>query len=375
MIDTKIKLENYVIVDIENPNTKANSICSIAFIQVENEKIINEKYTLINPESSFDNINIGVNKITPNMVKDSITFDKYWNKYKSIFEDSIIVGHGIKYDLSVISKALANYKIDIPPLKCICTQKLSKKYLETDKYSLDNVCEYLNINLDNHHNAMCDTNACNEIFKYINDNFGIDSNDIEIYKYKEGNNSPTGIKITYSDDTKGLQKLKRIIELIMEDKVIEQKEIGYLNNWLDENNYLIGNYPFDKIYAIVKNVLDDGIITKEEHSDLIRIFEEFLNPVSTQDKKNDILFDNKLFCLTGTFNSGTKEDIEQKIVNKGGICGKGVTSKTDYLIVGGAGSDAWKFGNYGGKVQRAMELKEKGKKIEIIGEEDFIILL
>ena len=67
-----------------------------------------------------------------------------------------------------------------------------------------------------------------------------------------------------------------------------------------------------------------------------------------------------------------RESIEKRIIEKGGICGKGVTTKTDYLIVGGSGSDAWKFGNYGGKVQKAMELKEKGKNIEIISEDEFL---
>lgn len=68
MIATKIKLEDFVVIDIENPNTKADSICSIAFIEVKNGKIQNQYYSLINPEDKFDFINIRVNKITPDMV-------------------------------------------------------------------------------------------------------------------------------------------------------------------------------------------------------------------------------------------------------------------------------------------------------------------
>ena len=40
MIDTKNRLTDYVVVDIENPNMKADSICSIAFIQVKDNKIV-----------------------------------------------------------------------------------------------------------------------------------------------------------------------------------------------------------------------------------------------------------------------------------------------------------------------------------------------
>lgn len=372
MMKTSVKLDNYIVLDIENPNTKADSICSIAFMQVKDGKVIDKKYTLINPEDRFDDINIRVNKITPDMVKDAITFDVFWKDYKYILENNIIVGHAIKYDLSVISKTLMKYNIALPTLKVVCTQKLSQKYLDINRYKLDFVCDYLNINLEHHHNALCDTKASFEILKYINDNYGLDESDIENYNYTESRNHSNGMKIVYSDDTKGLQNLKRMIESIMMDNKIELDEINELNEWLDSNTQLIGNYPFDKIYTIVKKVLEDGIISNEEYDELMKGFNDFINPIKEEKISGIPNFQDKIFCLTGTFNSGSKESIEKRIIEKGGICGKGVTTKTDYLIVGGSGSDAWKFGNYGGKVQKAMELKEKGKNIEIISEDEFL---
>ena len=372
MIKEKVKLSDYVVIDIENPNTKADSICSIAIIKVEDGKKVYEEYTLINPEDRFDEINMRVNKISPSMVKDAITFDEFWNKYGNIITNNTIVGHGIKYDISVISKTLKKYGIELPTLKIVCTQKLSQKYLDTDQYRLDKVCNYLNIELQQHHNALFDTKACMKILEYINNNYGLDEEDIEEYYYDNNTTRSSGMRIIYSDDTQSLQILKKIIESIMSDEQLELDEINDLNEWLDSNTQLIGNYPFDKIYSIVKKVIEDGNITEEEHKELFKVFSDFINPVQEEKSNETIIFNDKLFCLTGTFNSGSKDEIEEKINDKGGIVGKGVTSKTNYLIVGGAGSDAWKFGNYGGKVQKAMELKEKGKDIEIISEEDFI---
>lgn len=372
MNKTSIKLDNYVVLDIENPNTKADSICSIAFIKVENGEVINQKYILINPEDRFDDINIRVNKITPDMVKEAITFDVFWKNNQSILENSIIVGHSVKYDLSVIAKTLKKYNIVLPTLKVVCTQKLSQKYLDINHYKLDQVCDYLNINLEQHHNALFDTKASLEIFKFINNKYGLDENDIENYNYVDSKNHSNGMKIVYSDDTKGLQSLKKIIEKITIDNRIELEEIDELNQWLDSNTQLIGNYPFDKIYSIIKNVLEDGKITDDEYNELMCTFNNFINPLKEEITNCKLNFQDKIFCLTGTFNCGSKDSIEERIIDKGGICAKGVTSKLNYLIVGGAGSDAWKFGNYGGKVQKAMELKEKGQNIEIISEEDFM---
>lgn len=371
MLNTKMKINNYVVIDIENPNTKADSICQIAIIQVKDDKVIYNKDLLINPEDRFDDINMRVHKITPNMVKGEITFKEYWKEIQEIVTNNIVVGHGIKFDISVISKALNKYGIELPSIKIICTQHLSQKYLDVDKYKLNSVCEYLNIECENYHAASNDANASLKIFEHIKNEYGIDENDIEDYKYIPSDKQSKGVKVTYSDSTKSLQELKQIIEKIMVDKSITENEINYLKFWLDHNNQLIGNYPFDKINNIVNQVLNDGQITDEEFNNLNMVFNEFINPLNSKNSKA-IIIENKCFCLTGTFNSGSKEDIEKKIIDRGGFCSKGVSTKINYLIVGDSGSDAWKFGNYGGKVQKAMELKEKGTQIEIISETDFI---
>lgn len=377
MNDTKIKLNDYVVIDIENPNCKADSICQMGIIQVKDNKVVYKRNVLINPEDRFDDINIRIHKITPNMVKDSITFNIFWDEVKEIITNNIIIGHGIKYDISVIAKSLKKYGISIPCLKIICTQNLSKKYLNIKKYGLDYVCDTLQINLERHHNALYDAEASQNIFEYIKDNYGIAETDIEEYTYytnpnDQNENHSNHIKVVYSNETKSLQILKSIIEEIMLDSVISEKEMHILRSWLNNNKQLVGNYPFDKINDVVNKVLEDGRITTDEYKILENVFNDFINPISKNESTNNIVFTDKLFCLSGTFNSGAKDDIENKIKSKGGNCSKTITSKVDYLIVGGSGSEAWKFGNYGGKVQRAMELKEKGKAIEIIGEDEFI---
>ena len=49
---------------------------------------------------------------------------------------------------------------------------------------------------------------------------------------------------------------------------------------------------------------------------------------------------------------------------------KSVTGNLDVLILGQAGSAAWKYGNYGSKYEKAQQLNEKGKNIVIVKEED-----
>lgn len=44
----------------------------------------------------------------------------------------------------------------------------------------------------------------------------------------------------------------------------------------------------------------------------------------------------------------------------------------DVLILGEAGSAAWKYGNYGAKYEKACQLKAKGKAILIVKESDVV---
>ncbi len=56
----------------------------------------------------------------------------------------------------------------------------------------------------------------------------------------------------------------------------------------------------------------------------------------------------------------------------GGIPTKSLTKKTDYLIVGDNGNQAWAFACYGRKVEKALELRKNGHKISLIHEFDFM---
>ena len=86
--------------------------------------------------------------------------------------------------------------------------------------------------------------------------------------------------------------------------------------------------------------------------------------------RNQFPLENKTFCLTGEFKLAPRSAIAKKLKAKGAIEKNSVSAKLDYLFVGGMGSDAWKFGNIGGKIARAMELQEKGAKVIIVAEEE-----
>lgn len=441
-------IKDYISVDIENPNTRGNSICSIGIIIVKDNKIIDKKYSLINPEDRFDINNSKITGLTYADVKDAPTFKEYWKIIEDLFKNNVIVGHNITYDLSVISKALERYDIDAPVFNYYCTLKLSRKYINTNSYSLDSLCDLLKINLDNHHNALEDALASQQIFEYLNKRndignsekfelinkvsdsmdskletnintlYGIikginydgiiddkeieklrlwvednrlykqyslfdriinkleeiiEDNVITEYERIELEKLVTSINESkmYSESTLALQILNGILDGIVCNQKVNQKEIENLNIWLRQNDYLKDVYPYDKVLLEVNKVLEDGILTEEESNYIFDTFNEIVNPDFSDDENID--FNGKTFCITGEFKCATKQEISKKLQELGGTEKKGVSSKLDYLIVGGVGSDAWKFGKIGGKQAKAQELNEKDANIKIIDEDSLKI--
>ena len=190
--------------------------------------MVDEKYSLINPEDRFDINNSNITGLNYADVKDAPTFKEYWENIKELIENNIIIGHNITYDLAVIAKALERYDIEVPIFNYYCTLNLSRSFINSNSYSLDNLCNLLNINLENHHNALEDAKASQRIFEYLNCNNDIGS--CEKFEFES--------KVLDSLDSKletNINTLYGIIKGINYDGIIDYKEVEKLKSWLEDN--------------------------------------------------------------------------------------------------------------------------------------------
>ena len=122
-------MKDYIVLDLETPNRRNNSMSSIGIVVVEDGEVVDELYSLINPETYFDSFNISFTGIHPEDVVDAPTFPEYWDEIKDMVCSNIIVGQNITFDLNVISKSLTRYKMPIPPFEYYCTLSSCKRNL------------------------------------------------------------------------------------------------------------------------------------------------------------------------------------------------------------------------------------------------------
>lgn len=173
--------------------------------------------------------------------------------------------------------------------------------------------------------------------------------------------------VIYSSTTKSLQALKNAITEIVSTGELTDSDILSIRYWMDDNKHLSGNYPFDSIYSIIDNILSDGVIDPEERQLLLSTLqdEKICNPAPFLIKS----LAGCHICLTGNFSFAKRKEIESLLIQYCAFIEKNTTTKTDYVFVGGLGSNDWAYGNYGNKIKRAKELQELGHRILIFSED------
>ena len=284
--------DTYLVLDVETPNKKNDSICQLGLAIVERGEIVKDFSTLINPQTDFDIINTKIHGIDRSMILRAPTIKEYWTTIQSLFNKYVIVGHNAKYDLTVLFKTLMSNNIELPKINFVCTLlECQNKLPELTKYDLTSLCNAFDIHIENQHNARYDIIYLSKLFeKLVHD---------EKFIF-----TPHEFSFTTSHNTKSAPT----------------------------NELQVVDLEFDEI--------------------------------------DNIDFSSR-FVLTGLFGDISRNELQAKIEARGGKVTATVSSLTNYLVVGAYREKAWKYGEYGTKIKKALDFKES-TGIKIISEKELL---
>lgn len=158
----------YTFFDVETANFKQSSICSIGYIVLENNKIVNKEYHLVKPEPYYmDWHNTQIHGITEDMVRNAPTFDIVWDKIKDNFNDTTLLAHFSTFDMKCLRDVLTTYDLAFPNAEYSCTCALSRRGVKgLYNYKLNTLAQYYGIEFK-HHDAMEDTEACYQVLMNV----------------------------------------------------------------------------------------------------------------------------------------------------------------------------------------------------------------
>lgn len=178
-----------------------------------------------------------------------------------------------------------------------------------------------------------------------------------------------------------------IVQGVLADGVINDTELLFLQDWLNNNENLAAQWPGNALVVALRQVLEDGRIDPSERAYMADMLQALVGgrldelASSTHvselaiDRVDAVEFAGRLFCLTGDFCLGSRAQCEEFIRKRGGDVKTSVTKGLDYLVVGGMGSEEWKHGSFGTKILKAQQYKAAGARISIVHEDAFAAAL
>lgn len=154
---------DFTALDFETANGFIGSACSVGLIKVRSGRIVETEQWLLRPPAGFDHFdprNVSIHHITEDMVTNAPRVGQKLGDLLEFIGSDVLVAHNSAFDSGVIRAASEASDLAVPEIAHLCTVKLSRKAYDLPSYSLPFVAEEAGHPILNHHEALADAEAC-----------------------------------------------------------------------------------------------------------------------------------------------------------------------------------------------------------------------
>ncbi len=154
---------DFTAIDFETANGFRGSPCAVGLSRVRDGRIVEEAFWLMRPpvgHDHFDQRNIQIHGVTPQQVATQPRFAEVFDEITGFLGDDILVAHNAAFDTGVIKAALQASARSGPGFSYACTVILARRSYSLPSYSLPFVAEAAGVPLIHHHDAIEDARAC-----------------------------------------------------------------------------------------------------------------------------------------------------------------------------------------------------------------------
>ena len=162
--------QTYVVVDVETTGGRPglHRVTEIGAVKIKGGEIIGEWSSLINPQRSIPPNITRITGISHDMVASAPIFAEIADSFAEFMDDAIFAAHNVNFDYGFIR---AEYQMIDRQFRyskiCTCAS-MRRLYPGHRSYALKNLCEAFNIELHNHHRALCDAQAAAKLLLLVN---------------------------------------------------------------------------------------------------------------------------------------------------------------------------------------------------------------
>ena len=180
-------LRDFIAIDFETANQEPSSVCSIGVVMVRNGQVADSFYSLIQPEPNYYNYWCQrVHRLSRQDTDDAPVFPKVWQQIEERitnvffpnqeFDDRRyqiahlpFVAHNARFDEGCLKAVFKVYQMDYPDYCFYDTLTASRRQFghSLPDHQLHTVAAACGYDLQHHHHALADAEACAAIALYL----------------------------------------------------------------------------------------------------------------------------------------------------------------------------------------------------------------
>ncbi len=158
----RLEETSFSVIDVETTGLSPNHnrIIEIGIAKIQNLKITEKYYSLVNPGVLIPPFITQLTGITNEEVYDAPFFEDIADNIKEFISEDILTGHNLSFDKGFLSREFRNSEREELKNVNLCTKRLAQRlYPSLRSKSLSSVCKHLRIKNENSHRALSDAEA------------------------------------------------------------------------------------------------------------------------------------------------------------------------------------------------------------------------
>ena len=162
-------MRDFAAIDFETANNERTSVCSVGVVIVRDGELVDSFYSLIQPEPNYYNYwCTQVHGITRHDTESAPVFPEVWKQIEPLIDGLPLVAHNKAFDESCLKAVFRCYQMDYPDYEFYDTLSASRKvFYYLCNHQLHTVTAECGYQLNNHHHALADAEACAWIAREI----------------------------------------------------------------------------------------------------------------------------------------------------------------------------------------------------------------
>ena len=160
-------MKDFAAIDFETANRKPSSVCSVGIVIVREGNIVDSFYSLIHPNPDHY-VFTYIHGITQSDTDHAPLFPEVWKQIAPLIEGLPLVAHNKAFDETCLKSVFRLYGMNYSDYEFHCTCVASRRmFPNAANHRLNTISALCGYNLDNHHHALADAEACAWIAREI----------------------------------------------------------------------------------------------------------------------------------------------------------------------------------------------------------------